>query len=80
MSDTYQLNKKSNMGQTLVCPSCGDRFVKSNNRQAFCGKRGKKNKQGRRTECKDAYWNKKRKSGQPNNWCHPFSGEGLGQF
>ena len=46
----YELSKSAKVGETCVCPSCGEKFVKSNYQQAFC-----KTKSG--TECKDKYWN-----------------------
>jgi len=94
--DRYKLNKSAKVGQELVCPSCGTKFIKSCYQQAFC-----KSKDG--TQCKDKYWNtvtpnkrnnKTRISPASAAWMernsnyrqhdvdyeHPFSGEGLGQW
>lgn len=46
----YQTNKAAKVGDTCVCPSCFEEFVKTNYQQVFC-----KTKKG--TRCKDKYWN-----------------------
>jgi len=50
IKDRYNLNKSAKVGESLVCPSCGSKFIKSTYQQAFC-----KSKSG--TKCKDKYWN-----------------------
>jgi hypothetical protein len=50
MKQRYFLNKESKVGDSLICPSCGTTFTKTNYQQAFC-----KSKPG--TFCKDKYWN-----------------------
>lgn len=46
----YKINKAAVVGDELVCPSCGTRFIKKQHQQAFC-----RTKPG--TQCKDKYWN-----------------------
>lgn len=46
----YEANKKANVGEECICPSCGNSFTKTNYQQAFC-----KTRSG--TKCKDKYWN-----------------------
>lgn len=46
----YDINKSAKVGEELVCPVCGGRFVKKSWQQAFCC-----------VSCKDRYWNQKRK-------------------
>lgn len=89
----YNLNKIAKVGETIICPSCGTSFIKTNYQQVFC-----KSKTG--TICKDYYWNnvtptkknnttrispaskafliKKHEENYYNE--HPFSSEGLGQW
>lgn len=50
IQERYKLNKLAKVGEECICPSCGNKFVKSNYQQAFC-----KSKNG--TKCKDKYWN-----------------------
>lgn len=45
---TYETNKKAKVGDEIICPICGAKFVKRQYQQAFCD--GK---------CKDAFWNAK---------------------
>lgn len=45
---TYKTNKKQKVGDEIICPICGEKFVKRQYSQAFCN--GK---------CKDAFWNAK---------------------
>lgn len=46
----YDINKSAKVGTEIICPVCGKRFIKKSYQQAFCS-----------TECKDKYWNHKRK-------------------
>jgi predicted nucleic acid-binding Zn ribbon protein len=46
----YDINKSAKVGTEIICPVCGKRFIKKSYQQAFCS-----------TECKDKYWNQKRK-------------------
>ena len=46
----YKLNKAAKVGETIKCTYCGTPFVKKSYQQAFCC-----------TECKDRWWNQKRK-------------------
>ena len=50
LRELYQRAKEAKIGEECVCPSCGNKFVKTNRQQAFC-----KTKTG--TKCKDKYWN-----------------------
>ena len=50
MKDRYRSNKNAKTGETCICPSCGQVFVKASYQQVFC-----KTKTG--TKCKDRYWN-----------------------
>ena len=90
----YKLNKDSKVGDSCVCPSCGNVFIKTSYQQVFCKTKGG-------TVCKDKYWNTVTPSKRCNTtrispasamWLanhsdsrefdydeHPFSSEGLGQ-
>jgi predicted nucleic acid-binding Zn ribbon protein len=46
----YNTNKAAKVGTEIICPVCGKHFIKKYYQQAFCS-----------TECKDKYWNQKRK-------------------
>jgi predicted nucleic acid-binding Zn ribbon protein len=46
----YNINKSAKVGTEIICPVCGKRLIKKSYQQAFCS-----------TECKDKYWNNKRK-------------------
>ncbi len=46
----YDINKSAKVGTEIICPVCGKMFIKKSYQQAFCS-----------TECKDKYWNQKRK-------------------
>lgn len=50
MRKIYKLNKGKKVGEECVCPSCGNRFIKTHHQQAFCKTKGG-------TRCKDKYWN-----------------------
>lgn len=50
-NNRYNINKAASIGEEIVCPSCGKHFIKKSYQQAFCQK-----------ECKDRYWNNKRKN------------------
>ena len=50
IKERYAINKAAKVGEVLICPSCGESFVKTCYQQAFC-----KTKKG--TVCKDKYWN-----------------------
>ena len=66
----YDLNKQAKVGTEIVCPVCGERFIKKSYQQAFCC-----------TECKDRYWNQKRKGNgyfKAYNMAHPERLERLG--
>ena len=54
----YNLAKNAKVGETIVCPSCGRSTIKKSHQQAFCGLIGKTNKRGKKTLCKDRYWNR----------------------
>ena len=49
----YEIAKTSPIGTELICPGCGQTFIKETYQQTFCKKRTG-------TQCKDAYWNKVR--------------------
>ena len=44
----YKQNKLAKVGETIVCPICGETFKKKQYSQAFCC-----------GQCKDTYWNAK---------------------
>jgi hypothetical protein len=46
----YDLAKAAKVNEKCICPSCGNKFEKTNYQQAFCKTKGK-------TICKDKYWN-----------------------
>ena len=46
----YKTNKNIKIGEGGICPSCGNKFIKTNYQQAFCRSKGG-------TICKDKYWN-----------------------
>lgn len=46
LKDNYNFNKKTKVGQKLICPICGRKFKKKVPQQAFCF-----------TNCKDKFWN-----------------------
>jgi len=48
--EAYRIAKQAKVGETVMCPSCGTPFVKTNYQQAFCKTKGG-------TVCKDKYWN-----------------------
>ncbi len=50
LKERYKINKEAKVGDTCICPSCCETFVKEHYQQAFC-----KTKKG--TRCKDKYWN-----------------------
>jgi len=45
----YKENKGAKVGATILCPVCGETFIKKQYSQAFCC-----------THCKDVYWNAKK--------------------
>lgn len=88
----YSLNKKANIGDECICPSCNTKFIKTNKQQVFCRTKGG-------SVCKDKYWNyvtpnkrnnttrispasaryMERKEREFEYYEHPFSSEALGQ-
>nr|MDD4922188.1 hypothetical protein [Bacteroidales bacterium] len=50
MKEAYKIAKAAKVGETIQCPACGSKFVKSSYQQVFC-----KTKPG--TQCKDRFWN-----------------------
>jgi len=46
----YKAAKAAKVGETVICPSCGHKFVKKSYQQVFC-------KTFPGTKCKDNYWN-----------------------
>jgi len=95
MKDRYRVNKVAKTGETCICPSCGQVFIKASYQQAFC-----KTKSG--TKCKDRYWNtvtptkrnnttrispasqrfmdERERNIDYDSMEHPFSSEALGQW
>lgn len=67
MQMLYSANKNKKVGERCICPSCGCNFVKKTYQQAFCNKKGKVNKHGQRTLCKDQYHNTINESRRPYN-------------
>lgn len=45
----YQTNKASKVGDEIICPICGNHFIKKQHQQAFCC-----------NDCKNKYWNAKK--------------------
>lgn len=41
-----EINRQAKVGEIIICPHCGERFVKSTYQQVFCC-----------NECKEGYWN-----------------------
>ena len=88
----YSLNKNANIGDECICPSCNNKFIKTNKQQAFCRTQGG-------SVCKDKYWNTVTPNKRNNTTRispasarymernffdvtyddHPFSSEALGQ-
>ena len=56
----YDRNKKAKVGEVIACATCGRKLTKKHYQQAFCGERGKQNSKGKKTLCKDQYWNRVR--------------------
>jgi hypothetical protein len=50
LKERYNEAKNANVGDEIICPSCGTSFIKTNYQTKFCKTRGK-------TKCKDHYWN-----------------------
>lgn len=50
MIQRYYENQTTLIGQTIHCPGCGITLKKTNKRQQFCSRIGKKN-------CKNQFWN-----------------------
>ena len=50
MREKYKIAKESKVGDEVICPSCGTKFIKTSYQQAFCKTKGG-------TVCKDKYWN-----------------------
>lgn len=72
--EQYTLNKLAKVGDEIVCPICGEHFIKKQWQQAFDD--GK---------CKDAYWNAKKdrhKKGYYHkyNMAHPERLERIGIY
>ncbi len=76
---SYKTNKSAKVGNIIICPICGEKFVKKQYSQAFCS-----------LQCKDTYWNYRRTPTDARMRYldkmsliedeHPFSCEGLGQW
>ena len=45
----YETNKGAKVGEEIICPICGTKFIKRQYAQAFCC-----------SKCKETYWNAKR--------------------
>ena len=45
----YEANKNAKVGEEIICPICGEHFIKKQYSQAFDS-----------ISCKDAYWNAKK--------------------
>lgn len=52
--EQYKANKQAKVGEVIVCPICGKKFVKKQYSQAFCG-----------ADCKDKFWNAKKDRHRP---------------
>ena len=60
MVATYEKAKEARSGEEAVCATCGRKFIKKYKRQAFCNARGNKRHGGRKTMCKDQFWNRRK--------------------
>ena len=56
----YDRTKTAKVGEEIACATCGRKLSKKHCQQAFCGERGKLNSKGKKTLCKDQYWNRVR--------------------
>ena len=57
----YNTNKIAKVGEEIICPICGCKFVKKQYSQAFCS-----------GECKDKFWNDK-KRGKRNAYFREYN-------
>lgn len=53
----YEANKKAKVGEEIICPICGEHFIKKQYTQAFDS-----------VSCKDAYWNGKKDRHRDGNY------------
>jgi len=53
----YCINKNANVGEEIICPTCGKKFIKTSYQHTFCGLKGKGKKNGKGKLCKDTYHN-----------------------
>ena len=53
LKEKYDTAKAANVGDTIQCPVCGQRIVKTTYHKVFCSNQ-KTKKNG---NCKDQYWN-----------------------
>lgn len=54
----YKIAKAAKRGESVICPTCKNPFVKVSDDQCFCAKIGTPNNRGVRTQCKDRFHNK----------------------
>lgn len=57
MLTLYKHSKSASVGSIVTCPTCKKNFTKTHYQQVFCGTRGNKNSNGKKTMCKDQYCN-----------------------
>ena len=91
----YKLNKDAKVGEKLTCPSCGKEFTKTHYQQAFCKSKGgtvckdkywntvtpnKRNNTTRISPASAAWMERNLNYQHDEDYEHPFSCEGLGQW
>ena len=54
MKIKYDAAKKAKTGDTIICPCCGNRHIKTTYHKVFCSNAKTKG----RNNCKDNFWNK----------------------
>lgn len=93
LKSKYELNKSKGIGEEISCTVCNKTFKKKTKQQAFCGSRGdtkckdkywntvdpsKRNNTTRISPASSRYLARKRS--EREDYEHPFSSEGLGQW
>jgi hypothetical protein len=95
IKERYKLNKSLKVGDVCICPSCGSKFIKTNYQQAFCKTKSKtkckdrywntvtptkRNNTTRISPANAAWMSSRENRFNPEDYEHPFSCEGLGQW
>jgi len=50
LTQRYNTAKNTKVGEEIICPSCGTKFIKNSYQTVFCKTKGG-------SKCKDNYWN-----------------------